>query len=223
MTDRQRDSECFYDLLARLQERVGPKPKLSECHWNMGWPRRGVYFFFEESETRSNPNGALRVVRVGTHAVTAKSKSRLWNRLYEHKQDGGRSVLRDHVNRALRERTATGAEHNHTRCISSYIGQMQFLWVNVDGENSHRLRTRVERNAIALLSNWRGNGVDAPSDHWLGKHSQKEEIEQSGLWNVQHTKGDYDESFLDELNECIGRTDALTEPDGDWDNPLCLA
>ena len=223
MTERQRDTERFYDLMARLEERVGPKRKLSECHWNMGWPRRGVYFFFEEAETRSNPNGRLRVVRVGTHAVTAKSKSRFWNRLYEHKQDGGRSVFRDHVNRALRERAPTGAEHNHTRCISSYIGQMPFLWVNVDGEHSHRLRTRFEGNAIALLSNWRGNGVDAPSDRWLGKHSQKEEIKQSGLWNVQHTKGDYDESFLDDLNECIEGTDALTEPDGDWDNPVCLA
>ena len=222
MTDRQRDTERFYDLLACLEERVGPKRRLSDCHRNMGWPRRGVYFFFEESETRSNPNGGLRVVRVGTHAVTAKSKSRLWNRLYEHKQDGGRSVFRDHVNRALRKRPSNGREHNHTRCISSYIGQMPFLWVNVDGENSHKLRTRIERNTIALLSNWSGNGADAPSENWLGKHSQKQEIRRSGLWNVQHTKGGYKESFLDDLNECIERTDALTEPDGDWDNPVCL-
>ena len=188
MTNRQRDTERFYNLLARLEERVGGKRRLSDCHRNMGWPRRGVYFFFEETETRSNPNGGLRVVRVGTHAVTAKSKSQLLNRLYEHKQDGGRSVFRDHVNRALRKRPSNGREHNHTRCISTYIGQMPFLWINVDGDDSHNLRKRIERNAIALLSDFNGKATDEQSRQWLGNCSDNEAVNLSGLWNVQHTK-----------------------------------
>ena len=128
--ERTKDVECFYELLNELEERVGGKRVLKDCHRNMGWPERGVYFFFEAGETRSRSPDDLRVVRVGTHAVTAKSKSRLWHRLYEHKQDGGRSVFRDHVNLALKVRAKTHGlknEHNHTRCISSYIGRMPFL------------------------------------------------------------------------------------------------
>ena len=222
MSNRAKDIERFYTLLAELEKRVGGKRKLAECHWNMGWPRRGVYFFFEEGETRAHSANELRVVRVGTHAVTARSKSRLWNRLYEHKQDGGRSVFRDHVNRALRRRLGTGSTHNHTRCISSYIGQMPFLWVNVDGEDGHLLRTRLERNAIALLSNWHNHGLDRHSPSWLGLCSGKPEIKQSGLWNVQHTKSSYKRSFLDDFKTCIEQTDPLTEPGEDWDRPVCL-
>ncbi len=222
MTNRERDTERFYELLAQLEERVGGKRTLADCHRNMGWPERGVYFFFEEGETRSNLDVDLRVVRVGTHAVTAKSKSRLWNRLYEHKQDGGRSVFRVHVNQALRKRSGSDRKHNHTRCISNYIGQMPFLWANVDGENSHNLRKRIERNAIALLSDFNGNLADKRSKRWLGNCSRNEAVKRSGLWNVQHTKHGYNPSFLAELKSCIEQTVALTEPGEDWDNPVCL-
>ena len=222
MTNRERDTERFYDLLALLEKRIGSKRKLADCHRNFGWPARGVYLFFEEGETRSKSNSDLRVVRVGTHAVTAQSQSRLWHRLYEHKQDGGRSVFRDHVNRALRKRAGNGREHNHTRCISMYIGQMPFLWINVDGDNSHKLRTRIERNTIALLSNWRADAPDRHSPDWLGIHSGKAEIKRSGLWNVQHTKSRYDGSYLEELSSCVEQTDALTEPGENWDSAVCL-
>ncbi len=198
---------------------------LKECHWNLGWPERGVYFFFEEGETRSRSLDDLRVVRVGTHAVTAKSKSRLWHRLYEHKQDGGRSVFRDHVNRALRTRANTRgpkAEHNHTRCTSGYISRMPFLWLNVDGDGSHKSRTWLERNSIALLSNWRHNQGDQPSDRWLGMHSGKPEIKRSGLWNVQHVKSKYESSFLHRLADYVGQTDKLPDPADEWDSPICI-
>lgn len=222
MTDRGADIERFYELMGDLEDRVGGKRKLSGCHRSMGWPERGVYFFFEDGETRANHDTDLRVVRVGTHAVTARSKSRLWHRLYEHKQDGGRSVFRDHVNRALKRRLNDGLEHNHSRCISTYIGQMPFLWVSVDGENSHRLRTRLEKNAIALLSFWRKDSEGNPSHGWLGRSSTKREIKQSGLWNIQHVKGTYDLAFLDDLANCIDRTEALNEPPADWHLPVCL-
>ena len=222
---RAKDVERFYELLARLELRVGGMRNLANCHRNMGWPRRGVYFFFEEGEFRADSDAVLRVVRVGTHAVTAKSKSRLWNRLYEHKQDGGRSVFRDHINRALLNRAKRGRanpEHNHTRCISKYIGQMPFLWVQVDCENGHHMRTRTESNAIKLLSGWRNDRADAPSNEWLGGYSNKPEIEQSGLWNVQHVKGRYECSFLDELEICVENTEKLVEPAGDWDSAACV-
>ena len=209
--DRNEHIDRFYELLGLLEDRVGGKRMLKDCHRNMGWPERGVYFFFEEGQLRSQSQNDLRVVRVGTHAVTARSKSRLWHRLYEHKQDGGRSVFRDHVNRALKTRAAANGqhpEHNHTRCISRYIGRMPFLWLNVDGDGGYQRRTCLERNAIALLSNWRKrDGQINPVGNWLGMHSTKPEIKGSGLWNVQHVK-----SWP--TNLCFSKTwlNALTKP-----------
>ena len=37
----------------------------------MKWPARGVYFFREAGESRSDTGEGLRVVRVGTHALKA--------------------------------------------------------------------------------------------------------------------------------------------------------
>ena len=223
--DRNEHIDRFYELLASLEERVGGKRMLKDCHRNMGWPERGVYFFFEKGQTRSQSPNDLRVVRVGTHAVTARSKSRLWHRLYEHKQDGGRSVFRDHVNRALKVRAADNGqhpEHNHTQCISRYIGRMPFLVLNVEGDDSHHSRTRLERNAIALLSNWRANERQEPFDDWLGNYSGKAEIRKSGLWNVQHVKGTYKSYFLKDLEKHVDQTGELNDPADDWDNPMCL-
>ena len=74
----------FYQILARLERNLGGKRILADCHGRMAWPERGVYFFFEGGETRSDSGDGLRVVRVGTHALTETSKTTLWNRLSQH-------------------------------------------------------------------------------------------------------------------------------------------
>ena len=51
----------------------------------MNWPSRGVYFFFEEGEQRTTSGSGRRVVRVGTHAITARSATTLWARLSQHR------------------------------------------------------------------------------------------------------------------------------------------
>ena len=74
----------------------------------MGWPSRGVYFFFEPGEERSRSGAGPRVVRVGTHALAARTRSTLWGRLRSHRgtrsPPGGRhrsSIFRGLVGEAL--------------------------------------------------------------------------------------------------------------------------
>ena len=86
MTDPAADLDRFYALLARLEQAIGGTRTLADCHGRMGWPTRGVYFFFEPGEQRRN--GAPRVTRVGTHALTATSKATLWGRLAQHRGRG---------------------------------------------------------------------------------------------------------------------------------------
>ena len=62
------------------------------------------------------------------------------------------------------------AEADLERRVSAYIGQMPFLWLNVpDAPSPQSARGRIERNAIALLSNARTPAVDRPSTNlaWL--------------------------------------------------------
>lgn len=113
-TDRPRLLGQFYEILQRLENRCGGSRCLRDCSGRSGWPQRGVYFFFEPGEVREE--GGLRVVRVGTHALTSKSRTTLWNRLAQHRghlggsQPGGGnhrgSVFRRHVGRALLRRDA---------------------------------------------------------------------------------------------------------------------
>src|SRR5258708_2808983 len=82
--NRLKDAIRFYSLLDRLEGKIGGRRTLSGCSGRMDWPRRGVYFFFENGETRSDTGDGLRVVRVGTHARTVGWVTTLWGRLSQH-------------------------------------------------------------------------------------------------------------------------------------------
>ena len=81
MADRLADTRRFYDLLNRLEGRIGGRRMLADCNGRMNWPNRGIYFFCEAGEARSRSGAGLRVVRVGTHGLKAGSRSTLWARL----------------------------------------------------------------------------------------------------------------------------------------------
>ena len=97
------DTARFYDLLGELEDALGGTRTLAVCDGRMGWPERGVYFFFEPGETRGLSGSGQRVVRVGTHALTSKSRTTLWNRLSQHRgaADGSRGNHRGSIFRLL--------------------------------------------------------------------------------------------------------------------------
>jgi hypothetical protein len=82
---RVSDLQSFYGLLGSLVERVGGARTLAACSGRLGWPRRGVYFFMEDGEVRSDSGTGPRIVRVGTHALTKGSGTKLWSRLSQHR------------------------------------------------------------------------------------------------------------------------------------------
>jgi hypothetical protein len=111
----------FYEILGELRERVGGCRRLCECKGKSGWPERGVYFFLEDGEFREDQK-TLRVVRVGTHAITATSKTTLWNRLHTHRGHsdlGGNhrgSIFRKRIGEALLESEAASQPHPDLGC-----------------------------------------------------------------------------------------------------------
>lgn len=234
MNDHRAALDDLYDLLEVLEGKHGGKRLLAECNGRMAWPRRGVYFFFEDGETRED-GVTQRVVRVGTHALRP-SRSTLWGRLSQHKgttagsmPGGGNhrgSVFRLHVGAALlavgdwprqiRDSWSVGstadaevrrAEYPLERAVSDHIGRMPFLWVAIEdppGPDSER--GVIEAGAIALLSNVRRPPIDAPSEGWLGHYSPHPLIRQSGLWNVNHVQDPPDRSFIGILERYVAQT-----------------
>ena len=71
-TDGKRLSDLvrFYSIVDRLEVKIGGARKLTDCSGRMSWPKRGVYFFRETGENRTDTGEGPRVVRVGTHALT---------------------------------------------------------------------------------------------------------------------------------------------------------
>ncbi len=66
-------ADRFYRTLGQLADMLAGPRVLRECRAADGWPGQGVYFFFEPGEVRAD--GRDRVVRVGTHALTATSQA----------------------------------------------------------------------------------------------------------------------------------------------------
>jgi hypothetical protein len=68
-------------------------------------------------------------------------------------------------------------------------------------------RAYIERNAIALASNYGSEPIDPRVDGWLGHESPSEKIRGSGLWNVDHVDESYDPAFLDRLAGAVEETE----------------
>jgi len=198
----------------------------------MGWPQRGVYFFFENGEKRRESGSGLRVVRVGTHALTATSKATLWERLAHHrgrvKSGGGDhrgSIFRLLVGSALLKDDTSlvsttwdvkkptegmrRSEHYIEQKVTRTVGAMPFLWLEVnDAGGPKNRRSIIERQSIALLSNFEKQPLDGQSKTWLGRWCADGEarVSKSGLWNQDYVDDkSYDPAFLDVMEDLIER------------------
>ena len=80
--------------------------------------------------------------------------------------------------KAVRER-----EHYLELLVTEVIGQMPFLWLGVgefDGDGPS-VRGYLERNTIALLSNYGKPPLDPPSRAWLGRFGRSERVKDLGF------------------------------------------
>lgn len=228
MSDPRRDYLAkFYSVIDRLELAIGGERRLADCSGRMDWPRRGVYFFREEGESRSDTGSGPRIVRVGTHALKSGSGTKLWTRLSQHKGQpstgGGNhrgSIFRLIVGAAIARKhgynfptwgdgsTAEGDVRKNEialeREVSAFIGKMPFLWLAiVDDAGPESLRGYVERNAIALLSNYGKPPLDPPSKEWVGHHSDRERVRASGLWNQNHVDEACAPEFLHRFEQLV--------------------
>ena len=207
ITDRQYSIDEFYRLLDMVIIKF-PRQSLSNLS-SMHLPEKGVYFFFENGETRDD-KVMNRVVRIGTHAALAKSKATLYDRLHNHK--GSNDLTGNHrgsvfrkligfslINRdnlefnywgdksKIGDRPTGYSEKPVEIKVSEYLNSMTFTVLEVPGDSSKdNDRALIEENAIALLSNYEKIRIDKCSSNWLGLYSKDKKVMSSGLWNSKH-------------------------------------
>ena len=200
--ERIRDLPRMYKLLDELATRTHAPQQpwlLSE------FSPAGVYFFYECGEHRSRGSTSNRVVRVGKSTI-------LCSRLLQHKRGNkSNSVFRKLVGHALEEENKNEnppkklSKKQLDESVTETLGNMWVLCLPIENEAKCGY---IERNAIALLSNYNKNKsklqIDPPSQSWLGLSAPEEKVQISGLWNEVYVgHEEYDSNFLDELKKLI--------------------
>src|SRR6185437_15741604 len=231
----------LYALLDQLERNLGGKRTLDSSTGKMNWPQRGIYFYFEPGEDRTDSVRGPRVVRVRTHALNEGTQTSLWTRLSQHRgigsSGGGNhrgAIFRALVGAALKERDGLGhieswgmkadkgdaaAQFGMSReqlsaaeapleiSVSGYIRTLPFLWLGIDDEPGPMSdRGFIERNSIALLSNYQKPAIDRHSAAWLGQYSDRPKVRSSGLWNNNHVDEHYQPDFLTKLAALISNS-----------------
>lgn len=162
-------------------------------------PTDGIYLLFEKGESG---HGTERIVRVGTHTGKGQLPSRLVQHFAVENKD--RSIFRKNIGRALLNKagdaylavweldmTPAAARALHgakvdtlkqqeiEREVTAYM-QKNFSFVFVPVEHKDK-RLAIESKIISTLSLCE---ECRPSPGWLGHHSPKQKIRESGLWLV---------------------------------------
>ena len=178
------------------------------CALENNIPLNGVYLFFETEE----PEGLLRVRRIGTHS---KDKG-LVRRLTDHYfADKNNSVFRKHLGAALLKRKGEAASK-----IQQWIKQdTPTLW-NIEDQISDLLRQRFQFKCLVVAEPERRKTFEEKLislfsrcfDHpatGLGRDAHDTRIVDSGLWNIEHVDDGWvedNEAFLKAVSELANIT-----------------
>ncbi|RXJ83430.1 hypothetical protein [Arcobacter cloacae] len=227
------DLKRFYSILEKLEKKNISKRLLSNSNGRQKWPEKGVYFFFEPNEKRSNSGDGLRVTRIGTHALIDNSETTLWDRLRQHKgivKNGGgdhrTSIFRLLVGTALIQKNNLNIstwgvgntaskdikknEHLLEQQVSKIIRNMPFLYLSINDEaGPESLRGYIEKNSISLLSNFNKQALDMASLDWLGHKCDRNKVNESNLWNQEHVEKSYDSNFLDKFEKLVEKMNTI--------------
>ena len=162
-------------------------------------PRNGIYFLFEAGE---RAHGADRIVRVGTHTGNNQLRARLQQHFVKENKD--RSIFRKNIGRAFLNKTedpfleqwdwdltTRKAKDTYENLLNRHRQQEVERWVTGYIQDKFSFvvfevvdkteRLKLESRIISTVSWCKGCH---PSAEWLGLHSPKAKIRQSGLWLV---------------------------------------
>ncbi|MGQ9552251.1 MAG: hypothetical protein ACUVUE_07485 [Candidatus Bathycorpusculaceae bacterium] len=187
------------EICQRLHSIFNSLPRQRFPFYEEAIPRNGIYILFENGE---HAHGMDRIVRVGTHTGVYQLRSRLRQHFVNENKD--RSIFRKNIGRAILQKASDPflkqwewdlttriareiylplldieKQHSVEQAVSEYIQRnLSFVVFCIEGKEE---RLEWEQKIISTLS-WCEECH--PSCNWLGMHSPKKKIRESGLWLV---------------------------------------
>lgn len=117
----------------------------------------------------------------------------------------GGDVKKAAVQFELEREQVKASEQPVEQAVSKMLGAMELLWIPIeDAPGPDSIRGYIERNSIALLSNYEDTVIDPPSTSWLGQFSSRDKVRESGLWNSNHVADTHELAFLNVLDRLVG-------------------
>jgi hypothetical protein len=191
-------------LCAALHELASRLPRSEFPPAERHVPTNGVYVVFERGE---QAHGGDRIVRIGSHT----GKGNLLARLREHvTQNKDRSIFRKNIGRALLAKGRDPFLEDWNRDLTSHAARERYAG-RIDWAKQGQVEEDVTRYIQASFSFCVLGTADADaaldlerrciatvarcsechsSPEWLGRHSPVTAIRESGLWQVQHLRGE---------------------------------
>ena len=185
-----------------------------------GIPANGIYVLFEKGE---RAHGGDRIVRIGTHTGENQLRSRLNQHFLNENKD--RSIFRKNIGRCVlnkrqddylelweKDLTSRKNKEKYGALIDrrfqammekeiSEIIKSNFSFAVFEVKEKED-RIYCESRLVSEVSNC---SICKPSDTWLGMHSPKNKIRESGLWQVQQLyKTGFTEDELTNFMETFG-------------------
>jgi len=223
---RKTDLDALYQILDGYEQRRDRKISLAELSRTHS-PRWGCCFFYEKGEYREE-SGAPRIVRVESYP-RLEAKTDMYSQLILHRgtiagvfTGGGNhrlSLLRKHIGTAMMNRMQISCEswedeqfnasvrkleHPLEVRVSEVISRMEVLMISFEDNDIEKQALRyIQKNAVALLSNWQKEVLDPPSPDWMGKFCSNVLVRDSGLWNTNGVMQRYDSSFIPKFKKII--------------------
>ena len=192
------------DICAKIHHFFTDLPKFGYPFDVCNIPRNGVYILFEKGEYAHQVD---RIVRVGTHTGNGMLPSRLQQHFVRENKD--RSIFRKNIGRALLNKdhdkyifqweidlTGVDARKKYSDKIDmARLKEMEERVSLFIRRNFHFVVFREDDKAIRLV--WEAKIISTisqcseccPSENWLGSHSPKKKIRESGLWLVNELCG----------------------------------
>jgi len=190
-------------LVARLTRILESLPLLDASYKRESIPENGIYIFYEKGEAwpdESTLRGAPRVVRIGSHRADGNFRTRMGQHFNATRR---RSTFRYHLGAAIAKLTAIDPAvidvwedrkgpklvDIETAVTKALTERFQFRCLSLDPEQCDRLAMEAKLISTFSAGNTQFSGA------WLGNHSPRSKIRNSGLWNSDHV---FTEKFLTE-------------------------
>ena len=209
--------ESINEKCRELHQRFNKLPKLNFPLSLEQVPDNGIYVLFEKGE---HAHSTDRIVRIGTHTGRDQLGPRIKQHFVKEKKD--RSIFRKNIGRCILNKNKDSfleywdLDLTTRKARETYASKIDFdKQADIEKQISEYLRSRFAVSVFEVPEKEDRLQIESritstvslcndckPSNTWLGLHSTKQKIRESGLWQVNELyKTPFNSKELEQLFE----------------------